>query len=91
MVVGVAGALAQGGFYLATKSIKPKFSKLNPIKGVKRIFGLAVAVGGRQDAAQERRRGRPGLGRRQGAHAALGGLVPIPVVLAAVSARRRRR
>jgi flagellar biosynthetic protein FlhB len=39
MVVGVASALAQGGFYLATKAVKPKFSKLNPIKGAKRIFG----------------------------------------------------
>jgi flagellar biosynthetic protein FlhB len=39
MVIGVASALAQGGFYLATKSIQPKFSKLNPISGAKRIFG----------------------------------------------------
>ena len=39
MVIGVAAALAQGGFYLATKSVKPKLSKLDPIKGVKRIFG----------------------------------------------------
>ncbi len=31
MVIGVAAALAQGGFYLATKAVKPKFSKLNPI------------------------------------------------------------
>lgn len=40
MVVGVAGALAQGGFYLATKSVQPKLSKLNPIPGFKRIFGV---------------------------------------------------
>jgi flagellar biosynthetic protein FlhB len=39
MVIGVASALAQGGFYLATKSIQPKFSKLNPVPGAKRIFG----------------------------------------------------
>jgi flagellar biosynthetic protein FlhB len=39
MVVGVACALAQGGFYLATKAVKPKFSKLNPLNGAKRIFG----------------------------------------------------
>lgn len=39
MVIGVAGALAQGGFYLATKSMQPKLSKLDPIKGAKRIFG----------------------------------------------------
>ena len=39
LVVGVAGALSQGGFYLATKAVRPKLSKLNPINGAKRIFG----------------------------------------------------
>ena len=39
MVVGVAGALGQGGFYLATKAVKPSAKKLNPITGFKRIFG----------------------------------------------------
>lgn len=39
MIVGVAGAMAQGGLYFATKSLKPKLSKLDPIKGAKRIFG----------------------------------------------------
>ncbi|MFS3127113.1 flagellar biosynthesis protein FlhB [Nocardioides sp. Bht2] len=39
MVIGVASALAQGGFYWATKAVKPSFSKLNPIKGAKRVFG----------------------------------------------------
>jgi flagellar biosynthetic protein FlhB len=39
MVIGVASALAQGGFYLATKAVKPKLSKLNPVPGAKRIFG----------------------------------------------------
>jgi flagellar biosynthetic protein FlhB len=39
MIVGVASALAQGGFFLATKSLKPKLSKLDPIKGAKRVFG----------------------------------------------------
>jgi flagellar biosynthetic protein FlhB len=39
MVVGVASSIAQGGFYLATKSVKPKLSKLNPIQGAKRVFG----------------------------------------------------
>ncbi|HET6561873.1 MAG TPA: EscU/YscU/HrcU family type III secretion system export apparatus switch protein [Marmoricola sp.] len=39
MVIGVAAALAQGGFYLATKSVKPKLSKLNPMPGAKRMFG----------------------------------------------------
>jgi flagellar biosynthetic protein FlhB len=39
MLIGVASAVAQGGFYLATKSVKPSLSKLNPLKGFKRVFG----------------------------------------------------
>jgi flagellar biosynthetic protein FlhB len=38
-VIGVAGALAQGGFYIASKAITPKLSKINPLPGFKRIFG----------------------------------------------------
>ena len=43
MVLGVASALAQGGFFLATKSIAPKWSKLDPIKGAKKVFGPHAA------------------------------------------------
>lgn len=39
MVLSVAASLAQGGFYLATKSVKPKLSKLNLLQGAKRVFG----------------------------------------------------
>ncbi len=39
MLIGVASALAQGGFFLATKTVKPSLSKLDPIKGFKRVFG----------------------------------------------------
>jgi flagellar biosynthetic protein FlhB len=39
MLIGVTSALAQGGFYLATKAVKPKWSKLDPIQGIKRVFG----------------------------------------------------
>jgi flagellar biosynthetic protein FlhB len=40
MLVSVAGGAAQGGIHLATKSLKPKWSKLNPVQGAKRIFGM---------------------------------------------------
>ncbi len=40
LLVSVGATLGQGGFYLATKALKPKWSKLNPIQGAKRIFGL---------------------------------------------------
>lgn len=42
MLVSVAGALAQGGFFLATKSLKPKLSKINPFAGFKRMFGMRL-------------------------------------------------
>ncbi len=39
LLVAAAGAVAQGGFYLATDSVKPKLSKLSPIAGLKRMVG----------------------------------------------------
>jgi flagellar biosynthetic protein FlhB len=39
MVIGVAAAVAQGGLFLATKAAKPKWSRLNPLEGAKRLFG----------------------------------------------------
>src|SRR3954447_6662871 len=39
MAVGVAAAGAQGGIRVATKLFIPKFSKLNPLPGIKRMFG----------------------------------------------------
>jgi flagellar biosynthetic protein FlhB len=43
MVIGVLAALSQGGFYLATKAVKPKWSKLNPVSGAKRVLGPQAA------------------------------------------------
>ena len=39
LVVGVVAAIAQGGLFFATKALKPKWSRLNPFSGIKRIFG----------------------------------------------------
>jgi flagellar biosynthetic protein FlhB len=39
MVIGVGAALMQGGFFVATESVKPSLAKLDPIKGAKRVFG----------------------------------------------------
>ncbi len=39
VVVAIAAAAAQGGLRFATKAAKPKFSRLNPGKGLKRVFG----------------------------------------------------
>ena len=38
MLAGIIGNVAQFGFLFTTKSIKPKFSKLNPISGLKNLF-----------------------------------------------------
>jgi flagellar biosynthesis protein FlhB len=39
MVAATAASAAQGGIHVATKNFKPKFSRLNPIQGFKRIMG----------------------------------------------------
>jgi flagellar biosynthetic protein FlhB len=39
MAVGIAAAGAQGGIRVATKLFIPKFSRLNPLPGIKRMFG----------------------------------------------------
>jgi flagellar biosynthetic protein FlhB len=86
MLVGVAGALAQGGFYLATKSIKPKLSKLDPIKGARRIFGLQSLWEGAKMLVKSTVVGGLVWAAISGLTPLLGGLVPISTVLDVVSA-----
>lgn len=38
-VVAFAAGAAQGGVHVASKAAKPKLSRLNPVQGLKRIFG----------------------------------------------------
>ncbi len=80
-VVGIAGALSQGGFFLATKSVKPKLSKLNPLPGFKRIFGPRALWEG---AKMVLRSGIVALlvwGAVKSMLPLIGGLLPISVVL----------
>lgn len=44
MLVGVIGNLAQTGFLHTTEPLKPKFSKLNPLKGFKNFFSARAFV-----------------------------------------------
>jgi len=44
LVVGVTATAAQGGIHLAPKALRPKFSRLNPFAGVKRLLGPTSAV-----------------------------------------------
>ncbi|MGH3493650.1 MAG: EscU/YscU/HrcU family type III secretion system export apparatus switch protein, partial [Sciscionella sp.] len=38
-IVGVASAAAQGGIWFSPKLLKPQFKRLNPLSGLKRMFG----------------------------------------------------
>jgi flagellar biosynthetic protein FlhB len=82
MVVGVVGAVAQGGFYIATKAVKPSFSKLNPVSGIKRIFGPhALWEGVKMLLRSAVVAGLVYVAVRS-LVPMIGGLVPLPVVLA---------
>ncbi|MGV8847069.1 EscU/YscU/HrcU family type III secretion system export apparatus switch protein [Tessaracoccus sp.] len=39
LLVGVSSSAAQGGVHFATKAIKPSMKKLDPVQGLKRMFG----------------------------------------------------
>ncbi|HVM21663.1 MAG TPA: EscU/YscU/HrcU family type III secretion system export apparatus switch protein [Egibacteraceae bacterium] len=43
MVIGVVGSFLQTGFVPSTKLLKPKWERINPVKGAKRIFGPMAA------------------------------------------------
>jgi flagellar biosynthetic protein FlhB len=40
LVVGFAASAAQGGVHVSAKSFKPKLDHLNPLKGIKKVFGV---------------------------------------------------
>lgn len=44
VIVGLASNIAQVGFKLSPEALQPKFSKLNPISGIKRIFSSRSLV-----------------------------------------------
>lgn len=46
MIVGILGNVSQFGFLLSTKAIEPKFSKINPINGLKNLFSLKKLLDG---------------------------------------------
>jgi flagellar biosynthetic protein FlhB len=83
-VVGVAAALAQGGFYLATKSMKPSLKKLDPIKGAKRVFGPQALWEGAKMLLKSAVVGFLAYGAMQALMPLIGGLVPIDAVLTVV-------
>ena len=44
MAFGIIGSLAQTGLFFSAESLKPKFSKLNPLSGLKNMFSLKSIV-----------------------------------------------
>ncbi|WP_456470705.1 flagellar biosynthesis protein FlhB [Caminibacter sp.] len=46
IIAGIIGNVAQFGFLFTVKPIIPKFSKINPIKGLKNLFSLKKIVEG---------------------------------------------
>ncbi len=86
MIVGVAAALAQGGFYLASKNMKPSLKKLDPIKGAKRVFGPQALWEGAKMLLKSAVVGILAYGAVQALLPLIGGLVPIPAVIEAVEA-----
>jgi len=43
-IASIAGSIALGGWLLSAKAVAPKFSRLNPIKGLGRMFSLKALV-----------------------------------------------
>ncbi len=84
LLIGVSAALAQGGFFVASKAVTPKFSKLNPISGAKRLFGLQTLWEGAKMLLKTAVLGALSYGIITGIMPLVGGLVPISTVLSTV-------
>jgi flagellar biosynthesis protein FlhB len=81
LLIGVASAVAQGGLYFATKAVKPKWSRLNPLAGVKRIFGPHALWEGAKMVMKSALVGFFVWRAIVGLMPLVGGLVPLPVAL----------
>lgn len=87
MLIGVASAVAQGGFFLATKLVQPKWSKLDPIKGAKRVFGPHALWEGAKMMLKSSFVGVVAYFAIKSMMPLIGGLVPIPTMLEIVSSK----
>jgi flagellar biosynthetic protein FlhB len=43
-IAGIAGSIALGGWLISGKAIAPKFSRMSPLKGLKRMFSMKSLV-----------------------------------------------
>jgi flagellar biosynthetic protein FlhB len=44
LVVGIFSSVALGGFLLSPKALEPKFERLNPLAGIKRLFAMQTLI-----------------------------------------------
>ncbi|MFL6022061.1 MAG: flagellar biosynthesis protein FlhB [Marmoricola sp.] len=86
MLIGVASAVAQGGFYLATKQVKPSLKKLNPLQGFKRVFGPHALWEGAKMLVKSSFVALLVYGAIRGVMPMIGGLVPMQSVVDNASA-----
>lgn len=81
LVVSVLGAVAQGGLFFATKTLKPKWSRLSPLQGAKRLFGPHALWEGAKMLVKSSLVAFFVWRAVKSLMPVLGGLVPIPVAL----------
>ncbi len=81
LVIAVIGAVAQGGLFFATKALKPKWSRLNPLEGAKRLFGPHALWEGAKMLVKSSLVGFFVWRAVKSLMPVLGALVPIPVAL----------
>ena len=44
LVIGIFSSVALGGFLLSPKALEPKFERLNPLPGIKRLFAAQTLI-----------------------------------------------
>src|SRR5690348_5377693 len=81
LAVGVAFSVAQGGLFIATKALKPQWSRLNPLQGAKRLFGPHALWEGAKMLAKSALVGVFVWRALDSLLPVVGGLVPIPVAV----------
>jgi flagellar biosynthesis protein FlhB len=81
LVIALACSIAQGGLFFATKAFKPKWSRLNPLQGAKRLFGPHALWEGAKMLLKSALVGFFVWRAVVGLLPMVGGLVPLPVAL----------
>lgn len=81
LVISVLGAVAQGGLFFATKTLRPKWSRLSPLQGAKRLFGPHALWEGAKMLVKSALVAFFVWRAVKSLMPVLGGLVPIPVAL----------